>query len=165
MAQDDPYAKEKGKPEVSACGKSTIGIGFNGAYLALVGEKVANYYVAVSGRPLENGKFDYSEERQKLKGTGPIPEGMYWINPTDLWENAWYKPVSSSAWGNFRITLRVSPGTETHGRGGFFIHGGSVAGSAGCIDLTNRMDSFVSDMKSLVGSSNNCFIPVKVSYK
>jgi len=34
-----------------------------------------------------------------------------------------------------RSVLRENGDTETFGRGGFFIHGGTCAGSAGCINL------------------------------
>ena len=164
MPQEDPYSKEKAKPEIPACGKSTAAIHFSGSFLALVGGGKSFAYPAVSGKPDAKRKFDNSEERQKQKGVGPIPQGDYWISPEDLWENAWYKSGSTSGWGNYRITLRVYPGTETHGRGGFFIHGGSVAGSAGCIDLTSKMDQFVADMKVVVGATRDCFIPVRVRY-
>jgi RHS repeat-associated protein len=38
-------------------------------------------YGAVSGRAQEDGSFSYSEENQAQKGTGPIPDGLYSINP------------------------------------------------------------------------------------
>jgi len=65
--------------------------------------------------------------------------------------------------GNYRITLRVFPGTITHGRGGFFIHGGTRPGSAGCIDLTSAMDSFIANMNSRKGNGD-CYIAVTVEY-
>jgi len=57
---------------------------------------------------------------------GPFPGGIY-------------------AWGTHRIWLEPTPSTRTYGRSGFSIHGGVVAGSAGCIDLTSDMDSFVKE--------------------
>lgn len=38
-------------------------------------------------------------------------------------------------WGDWRITLSPLSTTDTMGRSGFFIHGGSTPGSAGCIDI------------------------------
>lgn len=38
-------------------------------------------YPAAAGKKNENGEFDYSRERQRIPGVGPIPEGTYWINP------------------------------------------------------------------------------------
>ena len=51
-----------------------------------------------------------------------------------------------SAGGSHRITIHPYDDTATYGRGGFFIHGGAEAGSAGCIDLTSRM----SDLAELI---------------
>jgi hypothetical protein len=128
----------------------------------------------VSGRPIfapgADGRFtrrtfDYSVASQKEKGVGPIPEGKYWINPAELWENAWYKFWDpTDAWGNYRITIHPYPGTEVYGRGGFFIHGGAEPGSAGCIDLTSAMNDFVKFLKEAVGEKANCFIDLNVHY-
>ncbi|MEL6530881.1 MAG: tlde1 domain-containing protein [Pseudomonadota bacterium] len=159
----DRYASERGSPEVPTCGVSPLTLHFDGKWLEL---RIGGYraaYGAVSGKPLASGGFDYSVERQKLKNVGPIPEGRYWIKPSDLWTNAWYRRGRYSAWGNYRVTLRVFPGTETHGRGGFFIHGGTVRGSAGCIDLTSAMDSFVENMNKHKGRGD-CYISVTVDY-
>lgn len=164
MAQDDPYSTERRTPTHPACGTSTIAIHFNGAALAIAGSGSAKGWPAVSGKPAKDGSFDYSPARQRVSNAGPLPAGNYWINPSDLWENAWYKSDSVVSWGNFRITLRIYPGTDTFGRGGFFIHGGAVPGSIGCIDLTSNMNDFVKTMRTFVGRSNNCFIPVKVEY-
>lgn len=114
-----------------------------------------------------NGKFSYSTERQKIASQGPIPEGNYWISPADIWENSAIKSLlvsSRSAWGDYRITIRISPGTQTHARGGFFIHGGDIPGSAGCIDLTTSMNQFIRDLKNLLGKAINCHIPLTVEY-
>lgn len=40
-----------------------------------------------------------------------------------------------SDWGNNRATLTPDAGTNTLARSGFFLHGGRVPGSAGCIDV------------------------------
>jgi hypothetical protein len=40
----------------------------------------------------------------------------------------------------------LSTFTETSGRGGMFIHGATVAGSAACIDLSRKIDTFVADL-------------------
>ena len=54
---------------------------------------------------------------------------------------------SKIAWGNFRAPLQPYPSTNTYGltsekRGGFYIHGGAIPGSHGCIDLSKNMDDF-----------------------
>ena len=50
--------------------------------------------------------------------------------------------LSKIGWGDFRATMTKTKGTDTHGRGDMYIHGGSFAGSHGCIDLTDEMPDF-----------------------
>lgn len=165
------YDSERYDPNVGYCGIKIIKLKFDGSYLSMK----ANYhysYAARSGKLYEkkkNGKveytyFKYDKATQKISGKGPIPEGKYWINPSELWENAWYKPGPYDSWGNFRITIHPYGGTKTHERGGFFIHGGKYRGSSGCIDLTNHMDRFVKNMRSEIGSNPNCYITLDVKY-
>lgn len=124
----------------------------------------ARSYHAVSGRRLPQG-FDYSIARQRLSGHGPMPEGRYWIRPSQLWTRHFYHIYEpASVWGHHRLTIHSFPGTNTYGRGGFFIHGGSTPGSAGCIDLWNQMETFVSEMQSLLKSEADCHIPLIVHY-
>jgi len=47
------------------------------------------------------------------------------------------------AWGNYRMPITAKAGTNTYGRGSFYVHGGCIAGSIGCIDLLENMDDFV----------------------
>jgi len=132
-----------------------------------MGSKASMIYPAVSGRPVGPAEFDYSSERQKLASQGPIPEGAYWIQPSQLWRNNWLKDkliAPRAAWGNYRLTIHPYPTTPTHERGGFFIHGGSSPGSAGCIDLTSHMDSFVSALERELDGMPECFIPLTVRY-
>lgn len=65
--------------------------------------------------------------------------------------------------GDHRLTIHVFPGTQTFGRGGFFIHGGTHAGSAGCINLRGQMESFAADLKAATGNSD-CYVPLTVRY-
>jgi len=66
--------------------------------------------------------------------------------------------------GDHRITIHVFPGTQTYERGGFFIHGGSHAGSAGCINLHAGMEDFVNDLKETTPSSPECYVPLTIRY-
>jgi hypothetical protein len=120
-------------------------------------------YPAVSGSPDSRGGFDYSATRQRTRNAGPIPEGVYWIRPDELWENAWYKRASVGAWGDYRITIHPFTTTTTFGRGGFFIHGGATRGSIGCIDLTSNMNSFAQDLIKESGL-RKCQIHLTVEY-
>ncbi len=71
---------------------------------------------------------------------GPIPRGRYTARSRDLSNPPWFKDIARNLpglgadWGDWRVRLRPSPETETFGRSGFFLHGGPIRGSAGCID-------------------------------
>lgn len=75
-----------------------------------------------------------------------------------------FKRGSRQAWGNYRLTIHPYPGTVTHARGGFFIHGGATPGSAGCIDLTMYMDHFVEKLIQELKGLPACHIPLNVRY-
>jgi hypothetical protein len=49
----------------------------------------------------------------------------------------------TKSWGYHKIRIHANSITNTHGRGGFFIHGGEILNSAGCIDLGSDMGDFV----------------------
>lgn len=168
MPPSDPYASERYDPTLAHC--HAISLMFDGSALTMFASgRLLKTYQAVSGRPLSSKdgttSFNYSKARQKQGSVGPIPEGTYWVNPQQLWENAWYRAASRSAWGNYRLTIHPFTTTTTHGRGGFFIHGGDTPGSAGCIDLTSEMDRFVEDLKAQLGTALNCQIHVNVDYR
>lgn len=163
------YAEERAIPKVPACARSSMRLLFDGVYLyALGGHSISGRILpAVSGKPDANGKFDYSVARQKVPYQGPIPAGEYWVQPSQMWENSWLKNIirtPRSAWGNFRLTIHPYPNTETYGRGGFFIHGGVSAGSAGCIDLTVHIDKFVDMLKKEFGGLPKCYMLLTVRY-
>ena len=50
--------------------------------------------------------------------------------------------LSKIGWGDFRIALTPDKQTDTHSRTSMYIHGGAIAGSHGCIDLTDQMPNF-----------------------
>lgn len=161
------YADERGVPRSPACAKSRISLRFDGKTLHAIGTKTLLVFPAVSERPNARGQFDYSTERQRIPSQGPIPAGEYWVQPSQLWENNWLKSAFRSpraAWGNFRLTIHPYPHTQTHGRGGFFIHGGAVAGSAGCIDLVQYIDKFVERLSQELGGLPECYVPLIVQY-
>ena len=164
----DPYASERSAPTLPTCGRSPLSLHFDGRQLTLRGSAgasvAARSYPADSGRPDDRGRFDYGVDRQKKSDEGPIPAGTYWINPSEMWERAWWKFGMAQSWGDFRITIHIHPNTKSHGRGGFFIHGGAARGSAGCIDLTNHMSRFVADLRASLTEGDECYIPLTVSY-
>ena len=133
--------------------------------------KLIRTFRAVSGKPTgtkpDTGEpvFDYSQAGQKQAAKGPIPAGLYWVRPDEIWENAWYKRGSTTSWGNYRLTIHPFDTTQTHGRGGFFLHGGSNPGSIGCIDLTADIDRFMQDLRREVGTNTVCQIHLTVDYR
>jgi len=133
-------------------------------------------YKAVSGRPIE-GKFDYSKERQAIKGKGPIPEGEYHINPQEIQytdDRTTYDKLKgvfnrgtfkggTTAWGIGRVWIYpqqvVVDGVI---RDHFSIHGGTEPGSAGCIDLTSNDKDFFDKLIQYRGNITK--IPLTVKY-
>jgi len=123
-------------------------------------------FSADSGKPFiyedpnswETTSFNYSPERQLLLNEGPIPEGKYHVFKDRMQSREglsnWQKTKSNlgggqwrggtKSWGKFRF--EVYPKSIDLGggiiRGDFFVHGGDVRGSAGCIDLCNNMTTF-----------------------
>jgi len=172
----NPYASERHEPKLPTCGATAVTLSFDGEYLWMYGLKFLESprscsvlngplkYPAVSGAPLR-GKFVYSVERQTQKNAGPIPEGRYWITPSEIWQAGiinWLIGMETG-WGKFRITIHPYPTTNTYGRGGFFIHGGDEPGSIGCIDLTNNIERFIQNLRGGV-KETECYIPLTVDY-
>lgn len=122
---------------------------------------------AVSGLPDAAGKFDYSKASQRKEGSGPIPEGHYWVDPCQVrtWRTSpLAHVVARSAWGSASVAIHPFDATPTLGRGGFFIHGGDTPGSKGCIDLTSHMDNFAKWMEGRKLCAQRCKIQLKVAY-
>jgi hypothetical protein len=155
------YESERSDSPLPECGD--LRLRFSGYNLYMVkGGLVIHSYPGVSGKPLEGGTFDYSQGRQKQANAGPIPEGTYWIRPKELSPAGWFR--SRESWGNYRITIHPFTTTETYGRGGFFIHGGTHAGSAGCINLHGDMDNFERDLLGEVQGFGDCKVLLDVEY-
>jgi hypothetical protein len=112
---------------------------------------------------------DNYKEFMKEKEQGPIPSGNYTVsqvqertngNATQFIQGKSYKQLFDLmmagskhdwnsgvapdliAWGDFRLPITKKGDTETYGRGSFYIHGGGIPGSIGCIDLTTGMNDF-----------------------
>ncbi len=76
---------------------------------------------------------------ENLKNKGPIPKGHYYLHreelndPIPVWDFA--RSMAIGDWGDWRVPLHPVFGSVKNGRSGFFMHGGRIAGSAGCIDI------------------------------
>ena len=176
---EHPYASERSNPAVGACMPANVNLLFDGSNLYLSGESKTQCwqktYPAVSGKASTSGlklTFDYTPKAQTTMNAGPIPEGKYWVNPSEMWEYgtkawladalAWGTPIETG-FGKYRLTIHHYPTTKTHRRGGFFIHGGKVPGSIGCIDLHKHMPQFVRDLDKIVGRKA-CYVDLTVRY-
>jgi RHS repeat-associated protein len=101
---------------------------YNGSNLSVYSDDGAlrGVYPATSGVP---GVYDPS-----ISDTGPIPEGGYLLDPNEISKGGFLRNLTGD-WGQYRAPLHPTPGTETFGRDGFFLHGGEKPGSSGCIDV------------------------------
>lgn len=166
-------------------GITDIHLLFDGQSLSIINTKdsvILQRFPAVSGRK-ENGRFDYSRERQRMKGVGPLPEGEYHVDMNELqkitlWDDAvgsiealakqswgpW--PKGRMAWGSQRAWLSpeevVIDGVK---RDKFSIHGGAEYGSAGCIDLRENASAFFDALKYYLQNSPSKKVKLIVKYK
>ena len=137
---------------------------------------------------------DTPEEFAKSKNAGPIPPGNYTIGMLEtrkgdhkevsalsaLWDKITGElevtsdkekqfqsdnEFSRVGWGNFRAPIYANKGTITHGRGGFYIHGGSLPGSHGCIDLMDGMDEFSKKYGMWLAATKKGGIPLESNYE
>lgn len=142
-----------------------------------------------SGRK-KNGRFDLSHKRQATVGEGPIPEGNYYINPQKIYyrttegfdaavnyighvpsliglRKLGNHPGGKDAWGAGHIdinpkSVNVNYNGKDITRSGFTIHGSSVPGSAGCIDLVDKDQKFFDYLNETKWESDS--IPLRVDY-
>jgi hypothetical protein len=133
------------------------------------------------------------EEWSKDKNAGPLPEGTYSVGPLETrggnqeeiggLEAFWYKItgqvedndsdrafckntiLSRISWGNYRAKIVPTGNQKMYGRGDFYVHGGSLRGSHGCIDLTDDMEDFAKFFGVWSSSNNKKTIPLTVKYK
>lgn len=97
-----------------------------------------------------SGKPGSGPNDQFKQDYGPLPEGKYLVDPAqtdnlnilDPRDYHWWLRGGPDAWGWHRTPINPAAATNTGGRYGFFMHGGSVPGSEGCIDLTGQNASF-----------------------
>lgn len=134
------------------------------------------------------------QQWSKEKDAGPLPEGQYSVGPLETRngqpeeigaiEAFWYKLtgqvegettankqfcrntiLSRISWGNYRLRINPTGGQKMYGRGDFYVHGGSLGGSHGCIDLTDEMEDFAKFFTVWSTSNGKKTIPMTVKYK
>lgn len=87
------------------------------------------------------------------------------VKDTEGHEFAQSTPSSKIAWGEYRWRLNPIKGTNTHGRGDFYLHGGSTPGSIGCIDLVTESGDFAKFYELYRKRTGKSTILVVVDYK
>lgn len=134
------------------------------------------------------------EEWAKQKDAGPLPEGQYSVGPLETrsgqpeeigaLEAFWYKLtgqveddistnrqfckntiLSRISWGNYRLAITPTGGQKMYNRSAFYVHGGSLAGSHGCIDLTDDMEDFAKFFGVWSSANKKTKMPLIVKYK
>ncbi len=156
----------KKRPPVSR--KITL-ITFNGSQVELFGSHPYKAR-AVSGlmpnHPKAKG-VDYTPPKyQNMPDVGPIPEGDYYINPSEVETRppGTFDPVS---WGYYRTRLHEKLFTRigrwfTSRTGGFYLHqDANHNGTAGCIGIWTAVDN--KKIHSWI-RKNSAEIPVEVRY-
>ncbi|MFG6417224.1 RHS repeat-associated core domain-containing protein [Roseateles sp. DC23W] len=84
------------------------------------------------------------------RNVGPIPSGGYTLNTAEISEGGWVRSLLGD-WGTYRAPLHPDAATNTFGRDGFFLHGGSKPGSKGCIDVGQSDVNLFPQLKSIGG--------------
>ncbi|PWF49149.1 DUF2778 domain-containing protein [Massilia glaciei] len=116
---------------------------------------------ATSGR----GEHQNNSNYEQLSDQGPIPRGAYEIIPSqiddpsliaDLRRNFRDTPAEGGGdWGDWRARIYPLPGTNRFFRTGFYLHGGYLDGSAGCIDIGGGIFGNNKLLKDLKRDPNN----------
>jgi hypothetical protein len=127
--------------------RSHLSLRFTGAQLIVVGGRIPN--LSMPAKSGMEGKAD------------PIPKGEWRIHLDEVVDIPFLADLKikalaaikygsiekgfdahRSAWGRYRIYLHPFD-VDGARRDGFFIHGGDMYGSLGCIDISHWMDYFV----------------------
>ena len=156
--------------------------------LTLFNTPISNWSQTIKGWIISPETFS------KDKNAGPTPPGKYIVGPLQtrqgdtesvgiiraLWKiltgDLMNTPIeghsftsnsdySKIAWGNYRASITPQSGTNTYGRDSFYIHGGTIPGSHGCIDLTDEMGDFAKFYGTWLSITHKKSIPLIVNYK
>jgi hypothetical protein len=140
----------------------------------------------LNGKRHDKSSETHGAKFQQDKNEGPLPEGKYYIerlqeqnrknNSTlsqyynylftdDVNKANFHGKGGKFAWGDYRMMINPYRSTNTYGRDNFYIHGGSIAGSGGCIDLTDEMEDFAKTYLAYISHKNKPRVELLVKYK
>jgi hypothetical protein len=165
--------------------------GHNLKWISGSGSKIHSW-PAISGNNKagkEKDSYRYDPNEYQSQPGGPTPEGRYEIGFPEIKSNNvktflraiksrtpfggktktynWNVAGSGGSWGKYRFYLYPA-GHDALGRKEMYIHGGTVPGSIGCIDLMNRIKEFGYVlaawmlMSSLVGGKSKQTTPIYI---
>ncbi len=148
---------------------------FDGRYVKIAindprtGEAVEISIPAASGRPDEDGNFDYSAQRWGKKRQGPIPPGKWIFKPESIHTIETTDKIKglvlrgewrggTTSWGNYRVDLQpANYVAASSNRTNLFIHGGTYPGSAGCLDMVRNNNLFFAIIEKYKAISENIY--------
>ena len=118
-------------------GLATVDVSVSGGFMIVDPELPLEppYVVSITtGR----GQCMNNDKCTKVSNQGPIPYGKYTLNVSEISKPGLLGTLlrqTQGDWGSWRVPLHPLPATQTFGRSGFFLHGGAIPGSAGCVDF------------------------------
>ena len=122
--------------------------------------------------PIPSGNYSISQIQKRTKGdadalcTGKNFKQLLDLMMKSLKTHDWNTGTNGDliAWGNFRCPITPIKGTNTYGRSSFYIHGGGIAGSIGCIDLLLNMTDFIRTFEEWKSRTKNNSLKLTVKY-
>lgn len=126
--------------------------------------------------PIPEGQYTISSIQKRTKGNSLTLCGnkswaelikMYWGEYEKIGEKHEFNMGTMQdqiAWGNYRMPISAKQGTQTYGRGSFYLHGGGIPGSIGCIDLLDKIDEFVGIYKNYLSENGVRYLDLIVDY-
>jgi hypothetical protein len=140
-------------------------------YVDTVGQDPQQFMKIGNAGPIPMGNYSISQIQKRTKGDADaLCTGKNYKQLLDLMMKStshdWNTGTTGDliAWGNFRCPITPMKGTNTYGRGSFYIHGGGIAGSIGCIDLLLNMTDFAKTIQEWKNRTGNNSLKLTVKY-
>ena len=129
------YVANSPVDSIDPLGLTRLEFYINTGTLVVITNEGFRYHInATSG----HGDAINDPRRVSEKFIGPIPPGQYHIDMKDFTDPGTIGDLLRNLrgdWGDWRVPVKPEPGNNANGRDGFFLHGGRMRGSAGCIDV------------------------------